>query len=145
MVSTNSTCSPPGQQKNLPSFHHLWPGFMSLPHYSKKTPQVQALQSAHLLLPALFFPGKASPMARCSQRRNPLLPFKELPLTKKHVVTNYGLITAYNVHAKNNFKRHLELRSHLSQTEWQYVHEEFFACPFCFQGNKMKFPTSQTE
>lgn len=83
--------SPLGQQKNLPCSHHAWPSFVFLPHYSKKTSQARALQSAHLSLPILLFPGKASPTARCSQRRNPLLSFWELPLTKKQAVTNHGL------------------------------------------------------
>lgn len=108
MDSTNSTFSPLGQQKNLPCSHHAWPSFVFLPHYSKKTSQVRALQSAHLSLPILLFPGKASPTARCSQKRNPLFSFWELPLTKKHELPTMDFTTAYNMHTKNDFKRHLE-------------------------------------
>lgn len=71
---------------------HLWPVFMSVPHYSKNPPQVQALQSAHLLLPALFFPQQlhpwpgalkeeilSSPSKNCTWPKSTQLPTTDLP------------------------------------------------------------------
>lgn len=144
MDSTNRTFSPLGQQKNIPCSHHAWPNFVFLPHYSKKTSQARALQSAHLSLPILLFPGKASPTARCSQRRNPLLLLlRTSPNQKAHSYQPWTLpqhITCIQKMILKDTSNHS-----FSHTEWQYVHKEFFACPFCFQGNETKFPTSQTE
>lgn len=100
MVSMNITCSPLGQEKNLPSFHHLGPGFVSLPHYSKKFPKCELpIQHICYYLPCssleklLLWPDALKEEILSS-------PFKDLSLSKKHTVTNHRLIRAYNMHKK---------------------------------------------
>lgn len=119
----------PWVNRRISPFHHLWPVFVPVPHYSKKPLQVRALQSAHLSLTTPFFPGKASPAARYSQRSNLPLPFKGLHLTEKTCSYQWRNFIAYSMNTKTSFTRYLASLSYLSHTEWQNVHGGFLHVP----------------